>query len=65
MTAASRGPASAAASVAAAEAAEATAATTLMACPVCGMVGGLHDNRLHKEAEKEAKEQGRPPPPKK
>jgi hypothetical protein len=33
-----------------------------MACPVCGLVIG-HDSRLHKEAEEQAKEQGRPKPP--
>jgi hypothetical protein len=35
-----------------------------VACPTCGLVIG-HDSSLHKAAEKEAKEQGRPPPPKK
>lgn len=34
-----------------------------MACPVCGLLVG-HDSRLHKEAEKEAEQQGRPKPSK-
>jgi hypothetical protein len=32
-------------------------------CPVCGLIIG-HDKALHKAAEKEAAEQGRPKPPK-
>lgn len=31
----------------------------LKSCPVCGMVAGQHDRKLHKEAEQQNNDQGR------